>query len=98
MAGSAAMACAETPSHSRGPGNIRVRVRPRVSFTTGAVWSAILAIAWLLVELCERTDRNIRHANRHTHLGNHLGGSETSYTKHFCGKTDCTYDALTHRV
>jgi len=34
-------------SHSRGPGNIRVRVR--VSFTTGAVRSAILATAGLLV-------------------------------------------------
>ena len=40
------MACAETPSHSRGPGNIRVRVG--VSFTTGAVRSAILGIAGLL--------------------------------------------------
>jgi len=34
----AAVACAETPSHSRAPGNIWVRVR--VSFTTGAVRSA----------------------------------------------------------
>ena len=42
------MACAETPSHSRAPGNIWVRVR--VSFTTGAV-SAILATAGLLVIL-----------------------------------------------
>jgi len=41
-------ACTETPSHSRGPGNIRVRVR--VSFTTAAVRSAILATAGLLVE------------------------------------------------
>ena len=39
----AAVACAEMPSHSRGPGNIRVRVW--VSFTTGAVRSAILATA-----------------------------------------------------
>jgi len=45
MARSAAVACAETPSHSREPGNIRVRV----SFTTGAVRSAILATAGLLV-------------------------------------------------
>jgi len=36
-------ACAETPSHLCGPGNTRV------SFTTGAVWSAILATAGLLV-------------------------------------------------
>jgi len=43
----AAVACAKTPSHSRAPGNIWVRVR--VSFTTGAVWSAILATAGLLV-------------------------------------------------
>jgi len=48
MARSAAVACAETPSHSRGPGNIRVTVR--VSFTTGAVRSAILATAGLLVQ------------------------------------------------
>ena len=46
MARSAAVACAETPSHSRGPGNIRVRV----NFTTGAVRSAILATAGLLVK------------------------------------------------
>jgi len=32
-------------SHSRAPGNMWVRV----SFTTGAVWSAILATAGLLV-------------------------------------------------
>ena len=44
---SAAVACAETPSHSRGPGNIRVRVK--VSFTTGAVRSAILVTAGFLV-------------------------------------------------
>jgi len=37
------------PSHSRAPGNIWVRVR--VSFTTGAVRSAILATAGLLVSL-----------------------------------------------
>jgi len=43
------VACAEAPSHSRGPGNISVRVRLRVSFTTGAVRSAILATAELLV-------------------------------------------------
>ena len=43
----AAVAFAETPSHSRTPGNIWVRVR--VSFTTGAVRSAILATAGLLV-------------------------------------------------
>jgi len=43
----AAVACAETPFHSRAPGNIWVRVR--VSFTTGAVRSAILATAGLLV-------------------------------------------------
>ena len=47
MARSAAVACAETPSHFRGPGNIMVRV----SFTTGAVRSAILATAGLLVAL-----------------------------------------------
>ena len=41
------MACVETPSHSRAPGNSWVRVR--VSFTTGAVRSAILATAGLLV-------------------------------------------------
>ena len=41
------LACAKTPSHCRGSGNIRVRVK--VSFTTGAVWSAILATAGLLV-------------------------------------------------
>jgi len=39
--------CAEMPSHSRAPGNIWVRVR--VSFTTGAVRSVILATAGLLV-------------------------------------------------
>jgi len=39
------VACAETPSHSRGPGNIR----GRVSFATGTVRSAILATAGLLV-------------------------------------------------
>jgi len=43
MARSAAMACAETSSHSHRPGNIRVRIR--VSFMTGAVRSAILATA-----------------------------------------------------
>ena len=42
-----AVVFAETPSHSRMPGNIWVRVR--VSFTTGAVLSAILATAGLLV-------------------------------------------------
>ena len=47
MARSAAVACAEAPSHSRGPGNIRVRVG--VSFTTGAVRSDILETAGLLV-------------------------------------------------
>jgi len=45
MARLAAVVCTETPSHSRGPGNIRVRV----NFTTGAVRSAILATAGLLV-------------------------------------------------
>jgi len=39
------VACTETPSDSRGPANIRVRV----SFMTGAVQSAILATAGLLV-------------------------------------------------
>jgi len=39
-----------TPSHSRAPGNIWVRVR--VSFTTGAVRSDILATAGLLVCTC----------------------------------------------
>ena len=47
FARSAAVACAETPSHSREPGNIWVRVR--VSFTTGAARSVILATAGLLV-------------------------------------------------
>jgi len=41
------VACAETPSHSRGPGNIRVSFR--VSFTTVAVRSANVATAGLLV-------------------------------------------------
>ena len=46
----AAVACAETPSHSGAPGNIWVRdLRVRVSFTTGAVRSDILATAGLLV-------------------------------------------------
>jgi len=49
MARSTAVACAETPSHSHGPGNIRVRVS--VSFTTEAVRSAILASAGLLVNV-----------------------------------------------
>ena len=43
----AAVECAETPSHSRVPSNIWVRVR--ISFTTGAVRSDILATAGLLV-------------------------------------------------
>jgi len=43
----AAVACAETPSHCRVPGNIWVRVT--VSFMTGAVQSAFLATAGLLV-------------------------------------------------
>jgi len=43
----AAVVCTETPSHSRVLGNIWVRVR--VSYTTGAVRSAILATAGLLV-------------------------------------------------
>ena len=47
MAYSAAVVCAKTPSHSDGSGNIRVRIR--VSFTAGAVRSAILATAGLLV-------------------------------------------------
>jgi len=47
MAHSATVACTETMSHSRGPGNIRVRV----SFSTEAVWSAILATAGLLTEI-----------------------------------------------
>jgi len=42
------MACAEMPYHSRGSGNIRVKV----SFTTAAVRSAILATAGLLVYIC----------------------------------------------
>jgi len=45
----AAVACAETPSHSRVPDNIRVGVR--VSFTTGAVQSAFLATAGLFVPI-----------------------------------------------
>jgi len=45
MARSATVVCAETLSHSPEPGNIRVRV----SFTTGALQSAILATAGLLV-------------------------------------------------
>ena len=48
IAHSSAVACAETPSHSRGSGNIRV-LGVRVSLTTGAVRSAILATAGLLV-------------------------------------------------
>jgi len=59
---SAAVACTETPSHSRGPGNIRVRVW--VSFTTGAVRSAIQATAGLLVNFdiraIWRSDLNVR--------------------------------------
>ena len=31
------------------PVRVRIRVRVRISFTTGAVWSAILATAGLLV-------------------------------------------------
>jgi len=50
---SAAVACAEMPSHSRRPGNIRVRV----SFTIEAVWSAILATAGLLVFVFRVTNR-----------------------------------------
>jgi len=49
MAHLAIVACAEMPSHSSGPGNIRVRVR--VSFTTVAVRSATLATAGLLVQV-----------------------------------------------
>jgi len=45
MAYLAAIKYTETPSHSRRPGNIRVKV----SFMTGAVRSAILATAGLLV-------------------------------------------------
>jgi len=45
IACSAAVACTKTPSHSCGPGSIRVRV----SFTTGAVCLAILATAGFLV-------------------------------------------------
>jgi len=44
-----------TPSHSHEPGNIWARVR--VSFKTGAVWSANLTTAGLLVELCDWTDK-----------------------------------------
>ena len=51
MARSAAVACAETPSHSRGPGNIRVTVR--VSFTTESVRSTILATAGRLLSCLE---------------------------------------------
>jgi len=40
--------------HSRASCNIWVRVRVRVSFTTGAVRSAILATAGLLVKLTGR--------------------------------------------
>jgi len=40
----AAVACTEMLSHSRGRGNIWVRVR--VSFTTGAVRSAISSYSW----------------------------------------------------
>ena len=47
MARSAAVACAKMPSYSRGPDNIRVRVR--VIFATRAVRLAILATAGLLV-------------------------------------------------
>jgi len=46
MARSAAMACADAPSHSRGPVNIRVRVR--ISFTTGAVQLAVTKVTFHL--------------------------------------------------
>jgi len=55
MARSATVACAETPSHSRGPGYISVTLT--VSFTTGVVRSAILATAGLLVQTCVCTVR-----------------------------------------
>jgi len=56
---------AETPTHSRGPGNIRVRVR--VSFTTGAVRSAILATAGLLVFLSYGPGfTSMQHTTSHT--------------------------------
>jgi len=51
IACSAAVACTETLSHSRRPSNIGVMVR--VNFTTGAVRSAILATAGLLVICCD---------------------------------------------
>jgi len=53
------VACTESPSHSRRPGNKPIRVKVRVSFTTGAVRLAILATAALLVELCDQTIRQI---------------------------------------
>jgi len=56
-----AVTCAETRSHSRRPGNIRV------SFTTGAVRSAILATAGLLAYnyiCCFFTFLQMSHSNR----------------------------------
>jgi len=42
--------CAEMPSHSHGPGNIRDGLGLGLEcFTTGAVWSAILATAELVI-------------------------------------------------
>jgi len=71
IACSATVACAKTPSHSRGPGNGRVRV----SFTTGAVWSTILATAWLLVFL--------RHCHFHmTVLFSQSYSSQHRYHRH----------------
>ena len=61
----AAVACAEMPSHSRAPGNIWVRVR--VSFTTGAVRSAILATAGLLVQpLCSNISKTVQDTTKVT--------------------------------
>jgi len=62
MACSAAVVCTEMPSHSREPGNIRVRAR--VSFTTGAVRSAILATAGLLVPIFDTSTDTMTHRSR----------------------------------
>jgi len=51
---------------------VRVRVRVRVSFTTGAVWSAILATVGLLVplhmDLCKQYCRKVRRVGAVTML------------------------------
>jgi len=89
MARSATVTCTETPSHSRGPGNIRVRFR--VSFTTGAVRSAILATAGLLVELCEHTGRQTNNHTYHNTSYPFWGWSDKwKAHQHQCGN-NCQY-------